>query len=343
MNKKSQNRNVIVVVSIIALIVVLGIVSLLYVRAEQEKNHLSAQLELGNRYMSELNYEQAIATYEAIIKIDPRCVDAYIAIAEAYVAMGDIETAEAILKQGYSLVNDEKIGEQLNKLQDTKGHNELEQTSEEKVVSTAEQRDDRFKARIVDGIYQREYYYYNLDKEDELAIENIISLGMEERIDEIHSVCVDGKLREILNNYSRNSGIQQIFIAFRDIKVSFYYSDQYDSEHFRISAIPLEEGKGFVYEVARTGEGDSLWMRTDYVLGECKEGMFNGEFKQETEVFTTGFFISEVLAGNAVNGLRTGEVTRSSTTQSPAMKMENLWYLSFMSMREVSLLILAIL
>ena len=57
------------------------------------------QLDLGAKYLSELNYEQAIVAYEAVIKIDPKCEEAYLALADIYVMLGEIEKAEEILKR----------------------------------------------------------------------------------------------------------------------------------------------------------------------------------------------------------------------------------------------------
>ena len=55
------------------------------------------QYDLGVRYLSEGNYEQAILAFEAAIEIDPKQVDAYIALAEVYTAQGDTEKAAEIL------------------------------------------------------------------------------------------------------------------------------------------------------------------------------------------------------------------------------------------------------
>ena len=62
------------------------------------------QYDLGIRYLSEGNYEEAILAFEAAIKIDPKQVDAYISLAEAYVAQGDAEKALVILDQAEEAV-----------------------------------------------------------------------------------------------------------------------------------------------------------------------------------------------------------------------------------------------
>ena len=77
------------------------------------------QYDLGVRYLSEGNYEEAVIAFTAAIEIDPKQPDAYLKVAEAYVSMGDIDSAMAILEQGYELIQDERISEQLQVLQDS--------------------------------------------------------------------------------------------------------------------------------------------------------------------------------------------------------------------------------
>lgn len=47
------------------------------------------QYDLGVRYLSEGNYEEAILAFEAAIKIDPKNADAYRKLAEAYEQTGE--------------------------------------------------------------------------------------------------------------------------------------------------------------------------------------------------------------------------------------------------------------
>ena len=64
------------------------------------------QYDLGIRYLSEGNYEEAIIAFEAAIKIDPKQVDAYIGLADVYIAQGDTEKAKDILNQALNAVGE---------------------------------------------------------------------------------------------------------------------------------------------------------------------------------------------------------------------------------------------
>ena len=70
------------------------------------------QYDLGMRYLSEGNYEEAIIAFTAAIEIDPRRPDAYEKAAEVYVAMGDLDSALAILDSGFEATGAESLLEQ---------------------------------------------------------------------------------------------------------------------------------------------------------------------------------------------------------------------------------------
>ena len=74
---------------------------------------LKRQLDLGNRYLAELNYEEAIVAYEAAIAIEPMRVEAYLGLADAYLGKGDYEAAAEKLQRGYELTGDESLKQKL--------------------------------------------------------------------------------------------------------------------------------------------------------------------------------------------------------------------------------------
>ena len=55
------------------------------------------QYELGMRFLSDGDWEQAIPAFLAAIEIDPKRADAYLALADAYVAAGEPEKAKELL------------------------------------------------------------------------------------------------------------------------------------------------------------------------------------------------------------------------------------------------------
>ena len=86
------------------LIAVIAAVAVITLPKRSGAQELAEALELGEKYLSELNYEQAIASYRAAIEIDPKCADAYIGLADTYLAMGESEEAVKVLRQAEQAV-----------------------------------------------------------------------------------------------------------------------------------------------------------------------------------------------------------------------------------------------
>ena len=74
--------------------------------AEPAEALTSVYLNLGEKYLTDLDYEEAIVYFNKVIEVEPKNARAYLGSAEAYVAMGDIDSAIAILKQGIAAVDD---------------------------------------------------------------------------------------------------------------------------------------------------------------------------------------------------------------------------------------------
>lgn len=74
-------------------------------------------IDLGEKYLLELNYEQALVQFLKVIEIEPMNQRGYTGAAEAYVGLGDNESAVKVLKLGLErLPNDEEINQALNEL-----------------------------------------------------------------------------------------------------------------------------------------------------------------------------------------------------------------------------------
>ena len=61
---------------------------------------LDELLSLGEKYLLELNYEQALVQFLKVIEIEPMNPRGYTGAAEAYVGLGDVENAVTIFEQG---------------------------------------------------------------------------------------------------------------------------------------------------------------------------------------------------------------------------------------------------
>lgn len=113
-HKKSLNKKLIVIIDVIAAAVCIVAV-VFFVRSDTEKR-LAEQLELAERCLSEPEYEQAIAAYQAAIGIDPKREEAYLGLSEIYIEQEEYEKAAEILEAGLAQTDSEAISSKLGEV-----------------------------------------------------------------------------------------------------------------------------------------------------------------------------------------------------------------------------------
>ena len=135
---KKLNKNVIILAVALIAIVLLAVLATV-ASSSANANKLEEQLDLGDKYLSELNYEQAIAAYLAVIEIDPKNVDAYLGLADAYFAMGEAEKAIEVLENALDELSGEAaeiIKDKLEEIRKAKEVAEVTPAVESTVAST---------------------------------------------------------------------------------------------------------------------------------------------------------------------------------------------------------------
>lgn len=102
------------------------------------KHALKKQLGLGEKYLTDLDYENAILAYEGAILIDPKNTDAYLGLGEAYLKLAEekqseddydaamtlLDTGISKLQEGLDNTGDEEIKKKLDEIEDKKAENE---------------------------------------------------------------------------------------------------------------------------------------------------------------------------------------------------------------------------
>jgi thioredoxin-like negative regulator of GroEL len=76
-------------------------------------NKLQKQLDLGTKYLDDMDYEQALVAFEVALDIDPMNVDAYLGIVEVYIRTNEFEKALEVAKEGYETTGDERLKEKI--------------------------------------------------------------------------------------------------------------------------------------------------------------------------------------------------------------------------------------
>lgn len=84
-----KHKKALAISALVLAILLTGLVSANAIKNQQ----LEKQIELGNKYVEDGEYEQAILAYQEAVNIDPRNVDVRVGLAEAYIGNGDYDAA----------------------------------------------------------------------------------------------------------------------------------------------------------------------------------------------------------------------------------------------------------
>lgn len=118
MNKLKEKKITITKgIAAIIFIAMLIVCCLFMIRQVKEKK-INELLDLGNKYISEMDYENAVVVYDQVIAIDPKCGEAYLGKAQAQYALGWYEEAFTTLEEGIAIVDDSSMKEHLQRILD---------------------------------------------------------------------------------------------------------------------------------------------------------------------------------------------------------------------------------
>ncbi|MDR2750656.1 MAG: leucine-rich repeat domain-containing protein [Clostridiales bacterium] len=99
----------ILIALIIAVLAGGGIAGAILYRGQAVQAINSTPLDLGEKYLADLNYAQATVAFERAIAVEPNIAEAYLALAKAYQYMGDQENARVTLETGQEKTNSSVI------------------------------------------------------------------------------------------------------------------------------------------------------------------------------------------------------------------------------------------
>lgn len=111
-----ESKKKIIIGAVVATIIVLLGAIISYSAFFSPEAKYDKYLELGRKYLLEENYEEAIVAFAKAIEIDPKRVEAYEKIADAYIGLGDEEKALEYLNKGYELIKAESLRKYIDKI-----------------------------------------------------------------------------------------------------------------------------------------------------------------------------------------------------------------------------------
>lgn len=96
-SKKGKKSIAVIAAAVAAVVVVAFCAVAISVFGRTDEERLQRELELGARYLSELDYDRAVVAYSAAIEIEPQNMEATCGLARAYAGLGDYAQAESVL------------------------------------------------------------------------------------------------------------------------------------------------------------------------------------------------------------------------------------------------------
>lgn len=105
-------------IGILSVVVILCIclVAVIFVKPAK-KDKILEQMDLGDKYLDQLEYDKALASYQAVLKIDPNYVEAYLGIIDVYMQQEKFDEALKYANEGYELTGDSRLEEKVQFLE----------------------------------------------------------------------------------------------------------------------------------------------------------------------------------------------------------------------------------
>lgn len=169
MEKRGMYTKKRLIIFFVAVIVFIGGIIMYF---SSDAHRLRKQLELGQKYLEELDYEQAAIAFEKAIAIDEKSVEAYLGLAGAYMALENADKAEQVLAQGAESTDDARILEVLEKMKDTE---EAKQQPELETENNAESdqdnsEEDAFSETDAATAMYQQYYDKLMELQDQYGV-----------------------------------------------------------------------------------------------------------------------------------------------------------------------------
>lgn len=114
---RNKSRRKLVLAAIgVALVLLAAVITCMLVFGDSD-GKLQEQLDLGAKYLEEMDYEQALVAFHAALEIEPMNADAYLGIVEVYIRTNEFETALEYAKEGYEVTGDERLKEKIDMIE----------------------------------------------------------------------------------------------------------------------------------------------------------------------------------------------------------------------------------
>jgi len=261
---------------------------------------VAQMLDLGETYLLELNYEQALVQFLGVIEVEPRNPRGYTGAAEAYVGLGDTDNAVSILEQGQVAIGgDASIQQMLDEINDAQEarRQEERETEEARRQAEREAEETRRQAEIVSEI--------------ERELNKLLEIYETDNADNIFEVIGSDVFNEMLSKI-----IDFPFILLNE--TGSFGIGVYEGDYIYI---------GGYADRQRSGHG--IWVRSGNKFDGELENInfkFNGEWENDLPNGSGVVILGSggaLTSGVLVNGFWNGSVTRTNDLVNYSLEFED--------------------
>lgn len=133
MKKLLQKKMLMISIAVIILAIAGGFIGI-SVRSAQKQRQYNSHIEMAERYLVDLDYEQAIVEYTLALEIEPKNVElldaleqTYLDYAQSLADAGEYEKAVSVLEDGYAQIGRESPREKMEELQNLQAQKEAQE------------------------------------------------------------------------------------------------------------------------------------------------------------------------------------------------------------------------
>lgn len=113
-----KKKKILIAVIVLILVVLIVGVTTMKVTGTSQRAKINRMMKTAQKFLNEMQYEQAIAAFDTVLEIEPKHLPAYMGKAETYVAMDDVDSAVSTMNKAERIAREEyeSTGKKLDKV-----------------------------------------------------------------------------------------------------------------------------------------------------------------------------------------------------------------------------------
>ena len=117
MTEITKKKKILPIIIISAVVLAAVVALLIYILAiAVPKQEYKKAIEAGERYLTDLDYDNAVLAYEKAIEINPKGKEGYLGLADAYIGLTEYTKALSTLNTGYTITQDQEIWDKMHEV-----------------------------------------------------------------------------------------------------------------------------------------------------------------------------------------------------------------------------------